>query len=114
MTWMRASVTASSAREMCLIASGLVSRGSPLNSACEITCIVAAVAEAAMSRRSGCHSSAADCATLPKTGTSASTAGGVKLAETIFRCLRHSSPSELSRPWPIVGWRICLTSLGLP
>ena len=38
-----------------------------------------------------------------KTGTSASTAGGVKLAATIRRCSRHAAPSEVSRPRPITG-----------
>src|SRR5206468_3634179 len=50
--------------------------------------------------------------TRANAGTSASTAGGVKLAATIFRCARHSSPSELKSPRPIVGARMRFTSRG--
>jgi hypothetical protein len=78
----------------------------------EITVMVAAVASSAMSRRPGCHASAACVPTRANTGTKASTAGGVKLAATILRWLRQSSPSDVSRPRPIVGPRMRFTSRG--
>ena len=111
-TWIRASPTPSIAAVIWSIASRLVSRGSPLNSACAMTAIVAVVASTAMSRTPASHESAIDWPTSPKTGTSASTAGGVKLAATILRCARHNSPSELSSPRPMVGSKIRFTSRG--
>ena len=64
--------------------------------------MVVAVAAAAMSRVPGLPASAV-AAARAKTGTSASIAAGAKLAATILRWSRHSSPSEESRPRPIVA-----------
>jgi len=89
-----------------------VSLLSPLNSASEMTLIVALVASIAMSRMPAFHDAAICSPTFAKMGTSASTAGGVKLAATIFRWARQRSPSELKSPRPIVGDRMRFTRRG--
>ena len=77
-----------------------------------MTRMVADVASTAMSRVPSAQDAAIASPTSPKSGTSASTAGGVKLADTILRWARHSSRSEVSNPRPIVGERIRFTSRG--
>ena len=74
--------------------------------------IVAAVAEAATSTGPSRQPEAMAVAAPAKVGISRSIAAGAKLAATIRRWSRQSSPSDDSRPLPIVRRSSFLTMSG--